>query len=75
MYEYFLKDLDRYDYLFVCKREKPYVKDGTRTQTEKEAKELDDFILNLLDIHGIKYHIITGTVEERTNQMRSVIGI
>jgi len=75
MYEYFLKDLDRYDYLFVCKREKPYVKDGTRIQTEKEAKEIDDLVLNLLDIHSVKYHIITGTVEERTNQMRGVIGI
>jgi nicotinamide riboside kinase len=75
MYENFLTDLTRYDYLFICKREKPYVEDGTRAQTKEQAIEIDNFVLSLLDIHNVKYHFLTGTVEERTNKMRDVIGL
>jgi len=75
MYEYFLKDLTRYDYLFVCKREKAYIQDGTRTQTIEDAKELDELLLNLLKAHGVNCFEISGTVEERTTLMRTVIGI
>lgn len=75
MYEKFLTDLDRYDYLFFCERENPYVYDGTRKQTEEEAKQVDVQIRNLLDIHKIRYHIIAGSTEYRTKQMCDIIGI
>lgn len=73
MYEKFLEDLSRYDYIFVCQREKVYMRDGTRQQTEEEAKQIDTHIRNLLDMHRFNYHILTGTTEERTIQMCKII--
>lgn len=75
MYENFLTDLTRYDYLFICEREKPYIEDGTRAQTKEQAMEIDQLLLSYLDTHHVKYYVINGTVEERTNQMRDVIGV
>ena len=75
MYEKFIIDLDRYQFLFFCEREKPYQKDGTRKQTEEEAKELDKQIKNLLDLHGCKYYSLTGSINERTINMCKIIGI
>ena len=34
MYEKFIMDLDRYQFLFFCERERPYQKDCSRKQTE-----------------------------------------
>jgi adenylate kinase family enzyme len=73
MYENFVNDLRRYHYIFVCTREKKYVNDGTRLQTEDEAKDLDKSIIYLLDQHNIKYTVLNGTTTERTDRMREVI--
>jgi len=75
MYEYFLNDISRYDYIFLCVREKEYNKDGTRTQTKEEVIYLDNKIINLLELYNIKYYKITGTPEERTKTMRKIIGV
>jgi nicotinamide riboside kinase len=75
MYEKSLEDISKYDYVFLCKREKPYVKDGTRTQTKEEAEKLDKLIISLLELHSIPYIVLTGTTEERTKTMRKVIGV
>jgi nicotinamide riboside kinase len=73
MYENFINDLKRYQYIFVCTREKKCVKDGTRSQSEDEAKDLDKSIIHLLDQHNIKYTVLNGTTTERTEKMREVI--
>ncbi len=73
MYENFINDLKRYQYIFVCTREKKYVKDGTRSQSEDEAKDLDKHIIQLLEHHHIKYTVLNGTTTERTDKMREVI--
>ncbi len=75
MYENFLIDLNRYDYIFVCAREKEYLKDGTRFQTKAEAIELDSLIISLLKQHNIHYEVLTGSVEERTSIMRTIVGV
>ncbi len=75
MYEYFINDIMRYDYVFLCKREKPYVKDGTRTQTKEEAIATDNKIIHILEQHNIPYVVLTGTTAERSNKMREVIGV
>ena len=75
MYEKFMTDMNRYDYIFLCAREKPYVKDGTRKQTEEQAKLIDEQIRNLFDIHRFKYHILKGSTEDRTRQMCEIIGV
>ena len=75
MYEKFINDIRRYDYVFLCKREKPYVKDGTRTQTKEEAEELDKIIINILEQHSIPYTVLTGKNAERSKKMREIIGV
>lgn len=75
MYENFINDLSRYDYVFLCKREKPYVKDGTRIQTKEEAAKLDNIIIHMLEQHNIEYTVLSGSTTERTNKMREVIKI
>ncbi len=75
MYEKFIDDINRYDYVFLCKREKEYIKDGTRTQTKDEADILDRTVIHLLEQNNIKYTTLIGTPEERTKIMREVIGI
>lgn len=75
MYEKFINDIGRYDYVFLCKREKPYVKDGTRTQSKEEALELDNIIIHLLEHHRIPYIVLEGKTEERTKKMRKIIGV
>jgi len=75
IYEKFLGDIDRYDYVFLCSREKPYMKDGTRTQTKEEADTLDKIVIHILEQHNITYTILSGTPVDRTKIMREVIGI
>ncbi len=75
MYEYFLNDLNRYDYIFVCKREKEYLKDGTRSQTKEEALAIDALIVSLLKQHKVPFEYLTGTIEERTEIIKVVAGI
>jgi len=38
MYEKFIIDLHRYQFLFFCEREKEYQRDGTRRQSAEEAR-------------------------------------
>jgi nicotinamide riboside kinase len=75
MYEKFLSDLKRYDFIFYCEREKPYTIDGTRKQTEQEARQIDVHIKHLLDMHKITYHLLNGATESRTTRMCEIIGI
>jgi nicotinamide riboside kinase len=75
MYENFINDIQRYDYIFLCGREKPYINDGTRFQTKEEAEDLDKTIINLMELHNISYIILNGTPEDRTKIMRKTICI
>lgn len=75
MYEKLLENLSRYNYVFLCNREKPYIKDGTRTQTKEEAEKLDRTIIGILEQHNIPYTVLSGTSTERSNKMREVIGV
>lgn len=75
MYENFLLDLNRYDYIFTCEREKEYLKDGTRAQSKEEAIALDKLIRSILDQHKVSYTVLKGSSEERTQMMRKMIGV
>lgn len=75
IYLKFLDSFSRYDYLFLCCREKKYILDGTRTQTEEQAIEIDNKIKFLLDIHHVKYSELFGTIEERVKQVLDIIGV
>lgn len=75
MYEKFLNDLSVYEHIFVCKRGKEYINDGTRYQTKEEAEKLDRLIVHTLEQHHVKYHIIEGDTTKRTDQIRKIVGI
>jgi len=60
LYEDFIQDLQRYDYIFFMVRDKPYVVDGTRYQTEAEADAIHVQLKALLDLHKIDYTEVRG---------------
>lgn len=54
---------DTYDnYNFFIKRNKPYVRIG-RSQTEDEAREIDDKIIEMLDAKNMNYITIDGGMD------------
>jgi len=60
LYSEFLKDLKRYDHVIYLNRVKPYVKDGTRVQTEEESDEIGVHLKTLLDMHHVNYIELDG---------------
>lgn len=65
MYSRFLDDIGRYDHIFFVKREKEYLKDGTRSQSLEESNEIGDHIQSVLKLHGVPFQVVSGTLEER----------
>lgn len=72
-YKGFLRSLTEYDLIIRVVREKPYMKDGTRSQSEEQAIGLDKAIQFLLELHGIKYVEVAGSTEERCLQIYNLI--
>lgn len=68
-YKTFLKGIYRYDHIFIIKRESKYVDDGCRYQDKDEATLLDSSMENMLKLHRIPYHTISGTTPERVDQI------
>lgn len=60
LYEDFLQDLMRYDKIYFMIRDKPYVQDGTRYQTEEESDAIHIQLKALLDLHKVEYVEIKG---------------
>lgn len=71
-YKGFLRSLTEYDFIVHVKREKPYLKDGTRTQSEEEAKELDELMFTLLRLHNVEILEVSGTTEERCQALETL---
>jgi len=69
MYKKFLSVLDRYDLVFQVGRQKKYVKDGTRRESEQWARELDTMFFLLIQRHGVEIHPLEGTTEERVAEI------
>jgi deoxyadenosine/deoxycytidine kinase len=63
-----------YSHVFYLPIEFPIVLDGLRPNDPEFQKEIDSRILRLLDTHGLSYETIGGTVEERAQKIRSIIG-
>lgn len=51
----------------------PVVDDGVRSTDEEFRAEIDFLIKTFLDSAEIKYHTITGTVEERIAKVDSIL--
>lgn len=57
----------RYDYVFLLGREQALLKDGTRGESDEEARGVDRRIAALLDFHQIPYELLMGSHEDRLN--------
>lgn len=63
-----------YDYVFYLPVEFPLEADGVRYGEELQ-ESVDEEIELILDFYHIPYHIITGTVEERYEQVCNILGL
>lgn len=75
LYSLALKDLPKYDHIFFVPREFGYEKDGVRWQDADVASAIDGAIKLFLDSENVKYTVITGSTQERSNKMMSIVGI
>jgi nicotinamide riboside kinase len=64
----------RYDHVFYLPVEFPIVLDGLRPDDTGFQADIDRRLLGLLDSHAIDYHVLTGSIEERQEQVRKVTG-
>ncbi len=58
-----------YSNVFYLPIEFPIVADGLRPMDPEFQKEIDQRIVRLLDTHSIAYKTVTGSVEERVEQI------
>jgi nicotinamide riboside kinase len=63
-----------YDFVFLCKRDFPFVNDGTRGPEEFSLLQ-EKFYEGYLEAHKIPYNVLTGPVRSRVEQVVKVLGI
>lgn len=66
--------LRTYNHVFLCENDFPFVQDGSR-QDLKFATKQHDFYKHVLDVCGIPYTSLSGTVEQRLNTVLKTIGV
>ncbi len=64
----------RYDEVFYLPIEFPIVLDGLRPDDTAFQADIDRRILRLLDVADVEHRTLTGSVEERQEQVRRVVG-
>lgn len=69
LYKMFTRAFLDYDLVVHVKREKDYVEDGCRFQTEKEARAIDIEVVNEIRAHGYGVIEVSGTTDERVNRV------
>jgi len=62
-----------YSKIFYIPIEFKMVSDGVRKEDESFQKEIDDIIHQKLITTGVDYELITGTVEDRCQQIQKII--
>lgn len=62
-----------YDYLFYLPVEFELEEDGVRPEGREFQLQHDRRLKLILDYHQVPYHTLTGTVLERTQQIRNVL--
>ena len=72
-YERAIESLANYSEICWVRREKPYVQDGARLQTEEEVHELDDQIVSLVRLHGFVVREVSGTIGERIASLERLL--
>ncbi|MDQ4133433.1 MAG: ATP-binding protein [Actinomycetota bacterium] len=65
----------RYDFVFYLPIEFPIVLDGLRPDDTAFQADIDRRIKALLDGEDVPYHTLTGSIEERSNEVRRMVGV
>lgn len=73
LYKMFVRSFLDYDLVVHVKREKPYVKDGCRFQTEEEAKEIDLDVVEQITKHDFPMVTVDGTTDERVEKIVGIL--
>ena len=63
----------RYDFVFYLPIEFPIVLDGLRPDDTEFQAEIDRRITQLLELHDVVHHTLTGSVEARQEQVRNLV--
>lgn len=71
-FQYFSKQNEDIIYCYFP-IEFPVVDDGVRSVNEEFRSIVDGTIKSILDLSGIKYYTISGTVEERIKQLEEIM--
>lgn len=72
-YERALESLASYTRICLVRREKAYVQDAARLQTEDEVRQLDEQIVALVRLHGFEVHEVSGTTAQRVAQIEVLL--
>lgn len=73
LYKMFLRALADYTHIVHVVREKGYVEDGTRYQSEEEAKQVDKDVVRFLRNHGANLVEVRGSTPDRVLQIEDLI--
>jgi nicotinamide riboside kinase len=64
----------RYDHVFYLPVEFPIVLDGLRPDDPAFQADIDRRVVDLLKGADVAFHTLTGTIEERQDQVRKAVG-
>ncbi|MGH9149294.1 MAG: AAA family ATPase [Acidimicrobiales bacterium] len=64
----------RYDHVFYLPIEFPIVLDGLRPDDTDFQAEIDRRMRVLLETHDVEHHSLTGSIDERAEQVRKLVG-
>ncbi len=65
----------RYDFVFYLPVEFPIVLDGLRPDDTAFQADVDRRIRSLLEQEDVSFHTLSGSVEDRQEQVRKVVGV
>lgn len=63
---------ERYDLTIVCEPDIPFVQDGTRLDADTRVT-FDQTIRHTLEGRAIPYHVVSGTLDNRAEQVRKLL--
>lgn len=64
----------RYDFVFYLPIEFPIVLDGLRPDDPTFQADIDQRMHRMLQSHDVEFHTLTGSIEERHDQVRKITG-
>ncbi|WP_447765124.1 AAA family ATPase [Sphingopyxis panaciterrae] len=64
----------RYDHLFLCAADFPFVQDGTRRDAAFRQRQ-NDWYRGRLDRAGVSYTVVSGSVADRRTHVHSQLGL